>query len=87
METDPMGGPSKLVEITANYAYNQSGIRVASNVIQTIDGATTTKNRKYLLDAGMTGYSQVLEELNADDNSLVKSYTLGDDKPRGGILV
>ncbi len=73
-------GISKLVEITANYAYNQSGIRVRANTSTKIDNATpTVMNRKYLLDSGMTGYSQVLEEIDATNNTLVKSYTLGDD--------
>jgi RHS repeat-associated protein len=71
---------TSLVEITSSYVYNQSGIRVRSNTSTKIDNATpTVKNRKYLLDSGMTGYSQVLEELDAVNNTLVKSYTLGDD--------
>ena len=49
-EKDELGTP-KLVEITANYAYNINGIRVVSNTTTTIDGGTSeTKNRTYLLD-------------------------------------
>ena len=71
---------TSLVAITSSYLYNQAGIRVRSNSSTTIDnGVATTKNRKYLLDSGMTGYSQVLEEIDATNNTLIKSYTLGDD--------
>jgi RHS repeat-associated protein len=37
-----------------------------------------TTEKAYLLDAGLTGYAQILEEKN-DTGGLIKSYTLGDD--------
>ena len=62
------------VAITSNYTYNQSGIRVRAN--STINGIE--QNRIFLLDSGLTGYQQVLEEKN-DTGNLIKSYVLGDD--------
>ncbi len=63
------------VSIQSNYVYNQSGIRVrANNTVNSI-----TQNRIFLLDAGLTGYSQVLEEFDAIGGVPVISYTLGDD--------
>lgn len=79
METDPLGGPSKLVDITSAYVYNQSGIRVGASTSTKIDGgAPEVKNTVYLTDpANFTGYSQVVEE--KVNGVLEKAYSLGDD--------
>jgi RHS repeat-associated protein len=69
------------VALTTEYTYNQSGIRVRAK--STPSGSSLTTEKAYLLDAGLTGYAQVLEEkeVNADNTIgyLIKSYTLGDD--------
>ena len=64
------------VALTTEYTYNQSGIRVRAK--STPSGSSLTTEKAYLLDAGLTGYAQVLEEKN-DTGDLIKSYTLGDD--------
>ena len=59
---------------SANYQYNDQGIRVRS-----VTGGNTTY---YLVDANNhTGYAQVLEEFNVTGGvpALAKSYVLGDD--------
>ena len=62
------------VNISSNYAYNHSGMRVRAN--STANGIT--HDRRFLLDEmNHTGYSQILEESN--NGSLVKSYVIGDD--------
>ena len=63
------------VAITSSYAYNTDGIR--TRALQTINGIT--QNRYFLLDDGHTGYAQVFEETAELGESIVRSYTIGDD--------
>ncbi len=66
------------VNISANYAYDYSGIRVQADSIKTIDGIQTNEARKFLVDAfNHTGYSQVFEE--SVNGIQAKSYVIGDD--------
>jgi YD repeat-containing protein len=77
---------TNLVEITASYLYNPSGIRVRSDTQTQINGSPgspSTKHTFYLVDSmNHTGYAQVLEEhssLNSQPSTLDRSYTIGDD--------
>lgn len=63
------------VTISSNYAYNQEGLRVKADT--TVNGVQQA--RAFLLDSGLTGYQQVLEELNGPGGNVVKSYVIGDD--------
>ncbi len=68
-----------VVQVSANYAYNQAGIRVRANSTETVDGIASQNNRIFLLDSGLTGYQQVFEELNQIGGTPVASYTIADD--------
>ncbi len=63
------------VTISSNYAYNQEGLRIKADT--TVNGVQQA--RAFLLDSGLTGYQQVLEELNGPGGNVVKSYVIGDD--------
>ena len=63
------------VTISSDYAYNQEGLRVKADT--TVNGVQQA--RAFLLDSGLTGYQQVLEELNGPGGNVVKSYVIGDD--------
>ena len=60
------------VSLSAEYAYNPRGVRTAA--LQTVDGIVS--DRHFLLDEGLTGYDQVLEESAAIGGASVKSYVL-----------
>ena len=63
------------VTISSDYAYNQEGLRVKADT--TVNGVQQA--RAFLHDSGLTGYQQVLEELNGPGGNVVKSYVIGDD--------
>ena len=65
----------------ANYAYNQSGIRVRADSTVAVDGgAPVNQSTVFLLDTqNPTGYAQVLEELDAPGGVPAVSYTLGQE--------
>ena len=63
------------VTIEAQYTYNTGGIR--TQALQTINGIM--QNRYFLLDSGLTGYSQVFEESSSLGGNPIRSYVLGDD--------
>ena len=76
MEIDSSGVGRDLA-ITANYAYNEYGVRVrAASEIIVDHGAPFQRNRTFLIDGqNPTGYAQVLEESNP--SGIERSYALG----------
>ena len=68
------------VVIDTAYTYDQSGIRVRSDVSRTVNGVLGTENTLFLIDPqNPTGYSQILEELPAFGAKPKMSCTIGDD--------
>lgn len=66
---------------TANYVYNQDGIRVRTESATTINGGLIEASTNvFLIDSfNHTGFAQVLEELPAVGAVPTKTYTIGDD--------
>ncbi len=66
----------QLVNITGNYTYDQSGIRVKSML--SVNG--NSQNRIFLVDnMNHTGYAQIFEEAPNVGDPLTRSYVIGDD--------
>ena len=66
---------SREVNITANYQYDYKGNRIG--ISQTVDNITSEK--VFLIDDGLTGYAQILEEMSEAGGVSNQSYVIGDD--------
>ena len=64
------------INLRNSYAYDYNGNRVLA--LENINNEITRK-RIFLLDAGLTGYEQVLEETSSLGTTPVRSYILADD--------
>jgi RHS repeat-associated protein len=71
------------IDSRSTYAYNDNGIRVHEKVEKDLDdagGFDETTETDYVVDANNpTGYAQVLEERNALNGIVAKTFTLGLD--------